>query len=371
VLRLKPVAITVLAASVLSLAGVATAAHADPAPLTLYTIANAGGALYSIDQATGAASPVGSGTGIPGPAGAALDPISKTMYVLSENCDLYTLDMTSGIGATTGFTVAATIAAQPINHCTAMTIGTTGTAYASVQTAVNNDSYFVTLDLATGVTTQVGPQLNAYYDWISINPIDSVLYGQNDDSGQIYSVNATTGVETPLTGTAWSDYGYGFVIGADGMFYLNRWNDLASGSLPTWSSSTVGSFGDPLNSEGNGSMILFTTTDVFPAPATPSIAPATQDVTAVLGQPLAPTAPLVPTNFAPSPTFSIFPALPTGMSIDPETGVISGTPTAAQASTEYTITASNGTQSATAVIAITVGAAAATTPTIHLPVVSG
>lgn len=53
------------------------------------------------------------------------------------------------------------------------------------------------------------------------------------------------------------------------------------------------------------------------------------------------------TGFTSTPSFSISPSLPTGMTIDASSGTVSGTPTAGLAFTTYTVTASNGFESAT------------------------
>jgi len=63
--------------------------------------------------------------------------------------------------------------------------------------------------------------------------------------------------------------------------------------------------------------------------------------------------PLSPTiNFSPT-SYSVSPLLPDGLSLNTTTGVISGTPTALKVSTIYTVTASDGTGTASFVISIT------------------
>lgn len=74
------------------------------------------------------------------------------------------------------------------------------------------------------------------------------------------------------------------------------------------------------------------------------------------------------TGFTSTPSFSISPALPTGMTIDASSGTVSGTPTAGLAFTTYTVTASNGSETATTtftlyiVQAITVTASSTSLP---------
>ncbi len=71
----------------------------------------------------------------------------------------------------------------------------------------------------------------------------------------------------------------------------------------------------------------------------------------------------------PARSYSISPALPSGLSFNSSTGLISGTPTATQASTSYTVTATNsgGTSTATFLLAITNAPPTTTTTTTVSP----
>jgi len=83
-----------------------------------------------------------------------------------------------------------------------------------------------------------------------------------------------------------------------------------------------------------------------------SIAPATQTPSLTVGEEMTPTTAFTPTGFTGTIVYSISPGLPGGLLFDTATGVISGTPTSAQASSNYTVTASDGTNSATATVSI-------------------
>ena len=62
----------------------------------------------------------------------------------------------------------------------------------------------------------------------------------------------------------------------------------------------------------------------------------------------------VPTVTGDNLTFTVDPALPSGLILDDASGELSGTPTSAQATADYTVTASNGNGSSEAVLSITV-----------------
>jgi hypothetical protein len=89
--------------------------------------------------------------------------------------------------------------------------------------------------------------------------------------------------------------------------------------------------------------------------AAQSLSPSSQTVSAQVNAALTATSALSASNFTGTPTYSISPALPAGLSLNTGTGVISGTPTASQAATSHTITATSGTQTATATVSLTVG----------------
>ena len=66
---------------------------------------------------------------------------------------------------------------------------------------------------------------------------------------------------------------------------------------------------------------------------------------------------LMPTVTGTVASYEVSPALPLGLSLDTSSGVISGTPSAAASSSDYTVTATNGTGSTTATVTIEVVAA--------------
>jgi predicted CXXCH cytochrome family protein len=88
--------------------------------------------------------------------------------------------------------------------------------------------------------------------------------------------------------------------------------------------------------------------------AVPMVLPATQVLKGIAGTLAASTEPLVATGFATIPTFAVSPLLPIGLTMSPLTGVIGGTPLMAQKPTDYTITADDGSDTATSVITISI-----------------
>ena len=84
----------------------------------------------------------------------------------------------------------------------------------------------------------------------------------------------------------------------------------------------------------------------------PSISPAVQSIVAKVGTAITSSTPYVPSNFTGTVTYSISPALPAGLTFSTFTGVISGTPTVAVATVNETVTATDGTNTATARITI-------------------
>lgn len=85
-----------------------------------------------------------------------------------------------------------------------------------------------------------------------------------------------------------------------------------------------------------------------------SLTPATQTVTGVVGTPVIPSTPYVPSAFTGAPVYSISPALPAGLSLNTQTGVISGTPTVAVPQQTFLVTAKGKQGSATATVLLSI-----------------
>ena len=104
--------------------------------------------------------------------------------------------------------------------------------------------------------------------------------------------------------------------------------------------------------ENNDGTLTFFATITFNI-SVASLAPATQTVSAATGRTITPTTAITATGFE-TPTYTVAPALPAGLALNATTGVISGTPTAVSGAATYTITATQGTLTASTTLSIAV-----------------
>jgi LPXTG-motif cell wall-anchored protein len=95
-----------------------------------------------------------------------------------------------------------------------------------------------------------------------------------------------------------------------------------------------------------------------------ALAPAAQDLSAVHGVAVTPTAPWTAEGFSGAVTYSVAPDLPAGLVLDPATGVVTGTPTGeAQDAAAYLVTATGAVSGeASAVLTVSVAAVPPTAP---------
>lgn len=110
--------------------------------------------------------------------------------------------------------------------------------------------------------------------------------------------------------------------------------------------------------------VFSTATVTITIAGTSALTPSTQIVVGRVGTAIAATTTFTVNGLAASRTFTITPALPGGLTMNPTTGVISGWPTTAVATTAYTVTATDGSTSATARVTMTILAIGATAPSI-------
>jgi hypothetical protein len=194
-MKLRPT-LTVALAALGALLGAASPAHAT-SQISLWMIGDSDGKLYSVDPTSGATTAVGAGVGVSNIMSVALNPKTGLTYLVDDTCNLYTLNMTSGAGVTTGHAITASFNGHPITHCDSMTIDGHGVGHFSGETAnPNHGTYYGHFTPSTGTATVLSATAN-YYDWMAFDPRDGKLYAQNDDD-PIYQVNPSTGTETLL-----------------------------------------------------------------------------------------------------------------------------------------------------------------------------
>ena len=260
----KLMAVTSIALGLAVAAGAALPASATTT-INLWAIDANNGQLYSIDPATGASTLAGSGVGVGGVIGAARDPKSDSTYLLTSGCELFTIDLDSastnyGLATATGVTLSGNNEnGDAIDYCDSFTIDKNGLGHLSAQ--ASSDSYsawYGTFSLTTGVISSKGGVYHNYFDWMAFNPKTGVLYGQDDSSSELYTVNLTTGVETSL-GVQLAPYAYSVVFDSTGAWYANDWNDLWQSTSTEWVGTDLGSFGI-----SNGTNAMFTSSNVFP-----------------------------------------------------------------------------------------------------------
>lgn len=94
----------------------------------------------------------------------------------------------------------------------------------------------------------------------------------------------------------------------------------------------------------------------------PRLSGGTDQIQGVVGTAIIPSTQIATTGFTSTVTFTTTQQLPAGLTLSPATGIISGTPTVITARTVYTITASDGTNTATILEPVTIVGAPPTAP---------
>jgi hypothetical protein len=305
----------------------------------------------------------------------AWDAVAQTAYFpayssTGQAASLLSVNLSTGVSTeVAGFTLDGAPAIVD-----AIAIGTDGAAY-----ALSSGELF-SLNLATAALTSVASVTDPTIYGFAVDPTSGAFFTINE-AGEISSIDVTTGVLTPVVQTALTATN-SLQIDSNGTFWVE--NTDQSGlpwTAQLWSidPTVVGGAGVP-----SGSLTVAGTsgaTDFFSIALL--IVPS---VTITSGPPAASIVAGSAVSFAVAASgtapiaFSITAgALPTGLTLDPATGVVSGTPTTA-GSFSFAVTATAGAGTATASYTQRVTAAPPTTPTaaaspstptIHLPIVSG
>jgi hypothetical protein len=223
---------------------------------------------------------------------------------------------------------------------------------ASAGTGLNAGNYFVDViatssaSIVSPASAVIGPISVSQMIAPSISPSTQNLNGTKDSA-----ITATTG----LTPTGFSG-SVSYAV-SSGTLPAGLSLDVSTGVIsgtPTVSAttSTITITATGSSSGTATATIAITITD----PAAAAISPSTQTLSATQGVAITQTSAFRPANFTPTSYSVTVGTLPGGLSIDPSTGQISGTPNATLSTTNFTITATDGTHTASATIAITVAA---------------
>ena len=221
------------------LSGIALPRTASAAEI-LFGTSGAGGSassLYTIDTGTGVATLVGP-IGFSHVVSIDFDPLTGVLYgIENDGNTLITIDTATGVGTSTGVTVTG------ISQSPDMSFDSAGTLYTWSEPFPD---HLNTVDLITGVTTDVGPSgLGTARLGLDVDSTDTI-YVKNGDGG-IYTVSATTGATT-LVVVIGSSLGHNALAfdAADTLYTLDRTgvdSDLYTIDLTTGATTLIGSTG--------------------------------------------------------------------------------------------------------------------------------
>ena len=319
-------------------------------PSTVSTLAGVTSAAGSYLDATGTAA------GFSTPNGVAVHPITGDIYIADQVNNRIRKITTGGVVTTYAGTGSATpsdgaIASAAINAPRALVFDTDGTLYV-LQAPGSAASAIRKID-AAGTTVST---IFTAFSGTGVNPWNFALYKgyifvAENTGNKIDKINLSTGVSTVLagSGTASSLDGTGVAatfnnprgIAVDdyGFVYVNDYSGCKirritpDGVVTTFAGSgtnaTTNGVGTAAAFRNNAGLTFDGSGNLYTGDA------AASNVRKVVVNP-----------------FSISPTLPAGLIFDGTTGTISGTPTANSAATDYTITATNASGSATTTVNI-------------------
>lgn len=230
------VKVAFVAASVIALGGVSTAAYAaDPVGLP------AGDAIYQANYnsdptelwttaSDGTATVIGSSTtGVSQVVDGAWNPVTDRSYLIGNGydgpCELWEVDVTTG-----AFTFIATITGDDGNtfNCDAFDIGPDGTAWVTMYDG-GNSGVLAKLNLTDGTTSEpvVVTGLGNAISWIVIQPSTGVMFLGTFNT-DLYTVDPSTGsttyVETATVEGGTSTYDAAF--DSNGRLWVTGWPDF-------------------------------------------------------------------------------------------------------------------------------------------------
>jgi len=246
----------------LAIAAVASMSFTAPAlaspPAIDVFIADTSQGLSSVDVASGVATPIGN-IGIYA-VGGGLNPVDSKIYLVTQTCDVYTVDVVTPSATQVGTISSLTHGPNPVTTCDSATIDGSGVLWASAE--ASGDDLLVTYDTATNTPTLMPGTQPDYYDALWFDPSDGTLRGQYDTGGNVATFDLTSGVATD-TGVVMSPYSYGVVLDNAGNYYSSDWDTFYAGVTSDYSTSTfVGDFGGAASAAGV--QAVFTTTNFWP-----------------------------------------------------------------------------------------------------------
>ena len=342
-------------------------------PTAGYTSADFNSApTYSISPALPTGLTLNTSTGVI--SGTPVNALSTASYVLTA---------TSG-SQTASTSVSVTIAANPaLSPATQTVVARSGVAI-SPTTALTATGYAGSVTYSVSPALPAGFTLNASTGVVSgtasgaLSATDYTITGTDGTNTSTVKVTISAGAAVSLTPTGQTiNAKVGTAITATTAYTTNNF-----GAGVVYSISPALPSGLTINTTtgvvtGTPSAVLASTVYVVTATqgsdtaraditlivtAAPTLTPATQTINGKEASTIASSAALTAASFTRAVTYTINPALPNGLALDATTGVISGKPVAALASTVYTITATDGTYSATSAVTILVKALTTISP---------
>lgn len=319
----------------------------SPSGGRLYVSSQSGGAVKVFDTDTDTDAQVASIAVGRTPQGLAVLPSGDKLYVANFSSASVSVIDTATNQVTETIAVGDTpmfLAATPSGDRVVVTSGHRSVSV--IDTTTDTVTATVTEGVATGIYQVATSDTHAFVTH-SLNGTVSVI------DLATHAVTSTISLGGTVAGAVMSPSGLQLYVTDYHAAQLHM-IDVESGALTSTMAVTAGAFA--IAAQGPQLVLSNYHVDAVTFISVPFVSPARQTRVTTVGTPIAATAALGAEGIAGTPTFSVSPALPAGMQLNPSTGVISGTPTIARRMTTYRVTATDGVDSATAAVPLTVEA---------------